>query len=176
LYKSKLEAVIIWLILRIYTNNATKLNQLIRLPQTERSSLARSQRLLVFASVARTGTLLLRLLVIVVGTLILNTDLLDAASTARDSRGIAIVGVDADEGLAAGGLDAADLDGALELLAAVAAGAVQLAEVLHGEVLDDHLAAGVVLDDLVVGVAGAAADNAGGAAAAALEGESVCNS
>jgi hypothetical protein len=126
------------------------------------------QRLLILASIARTGTLLLRLLVIVVGTLILNADLLDAASTARDSRGIAIVGVDADEGLAAGGLDAADLDGALELLVAVAGGAVQLAEILHGKVLDDHLAAGVVLDDLVVGVAGAATDDAVGAAAAAL--------
>ncbi|KAF4254368.1 hypothetical protein CNMCM8812_008062 [Aspergillus fumigatus] len=101
-----------------------------------------------------------QLLLVVVGTLILHTDLLDAAGTARDSRSIAVVGVDADEGLAAGSLDAADLDGALELLAAVAAGAVQLAEVLHGEVLDDHLAAGVVLDDLVVGVAGAAADDA----------------
>jgi hypothetical protein len=126
------------------------------------------QRLLILASIARTGTLLLRLLVIVVGTLILYTDLLDAASTARDSRGIAIVGVDADEGLAAGGLDAADLNGALELLTAVAGGAVQLAEILHGKVLDDHLAAGVVLDDLVVGVAGATTDDAVGAAAAAL--------
>ena len=139
----------------------------------KRSRLALSQRLGILASIARTGALLLRLLVVVVGTLILNTDLLDAAGAARDSRGIAIVGVDADEGLATGGLDAADLDGALELLAAVAAGAVQLAEVLHGEVLDGHLAAGVVLDDLVVGVAGAAADDAVGAAAAALEGEGI---
>ena len=59
------------------------------------------------------------------------------------------------------------------LLIAVAAGPVELAKVVDGEAVDVDLAAGVVLDDLVVGALGTAADDVVGAAAA-LERKGVC--
>ena len=64
-----------------------------------------------------------------------------------------------------------DLTRALAVALAVAARAVQLAEVLRAEAVDGHGRGGVVLDDLVVGVAGAAALDHDGAGA--LEGEGV---
>jgi hypothetical protein len=59
------------------------------------------------------------------------------------------------------------------LLVAVAAGPVELAKVVDGEAIDVYLASGVVLDDLVCGALGTAADDVVGAAAA-LEGEGIC--
>lgn len=116
---------------------------------------------------------LLGLLAVVVSTLVLNTDLLNAASTAINGGRVAEVRVNADQGLAVAGLDTADLHGTLELLLAVAAGAVQLAEVLDSEVLDDGRAAAVVLDDLVIGALGTTANDLVDAGAGTLEGEGV---
>ena len=67
--------------------------------------------------------------------------------------------VDASELTAVVSSRAGDLDRALALGVAVAAGAVQLAVVLDVEVDDVDLAAAVVLDDLVVSVVGTTADD-----------------
>src|SRR5689334_5873404 len=89
---------------------------------------------------------------------------LDLAARVADDRdpgqlrGVAVVGVDADECLAGrGGGDVVDDDVALVLRLAVAAGAVQLAEVVHLEIADVHGAGAVVLEDLVRRLARAAA-------------------
>jgi hypothetical protein len=127
----------------------------------------------VLAVVANTSLDLLGLDVVVVGALELDTKLLDAGGAGvGNSSNITIVGVDASEDLAAGGLDVLDGDVALGAVAlAVAAGAVELAEVLGAEAVDGDRGGGVVLDDLVVGVARAAALDHDGAGA--LEGEGV---
>lgn len=72
---------------------------------------------------------------------------------------IAVVGVDADEVRGhAVGADTVDDDVARPaVVGAVAAAAVQLADVDDGEVLDSDGAAAVVLDDLVLGLLGATA-------------------
>ena len=100
-------------------------------------------------------------------------DLLGAGGAGvGDGGGVAVVGVDASEELAAGGLDVLDGDGALGAVAlAVAARPVELAEVLDGEAVDGHGGGTVVLDDLVLGAAGSTALDNGGSGA--LEGESV---
>lgn len=91
------------------------------------------------------------------GALVLDARLLDAGGAgAGDGGDVAVVGVDADEGLAVVGLDVLDHDVALAHGLAVAAGAVQLAKVDDGEAVDGHGAQAVVLDDLVVGSGGAA--------------------
>lgn len=86
------------------------------------------------------------------------------ADVPQSSR-ITIVEVDASQlaGLAAtlAGGDTLDVDVALALAATVAARAVELAVVLGVEVDDVDGAAAVVLDDLVRGVVGAAADDPG---------------
>ena len=86
---------------------------------------------------------------------------------------IAQVGVDAHELATVLSNDAShvDLARALAVALAVAARAVDLAVVFSVEVDDVHGAAAVVLDDLVRGVVGAAADDVGGAIA--LEGDGV---
>jgi hypothetical protein len=127
----------------------------------------------VLAVVADASLDLLWLDIVVVGALELDAKLLDAGGAGvGDGGDVAIVGVDAGEDLAARGLDVLDGDVALGAVAlAVAARAVELAEVLRAEAVDGHRRGGVVLDDLVVGVAGAAALDHDGAAA--LEGEGV---
>lgn len=91
------------------------------------------------------------------GALVLDARLLDAGGArAGDGGDVAVVGVDADQGLAVVGLDVLDDDVALAHGLAVAAGAVQLAKVDDGEAVDGHGAQAVVLDDLVVGSGGAA--------------------
>lgn len=109
-------------------------------------------------------------------TLVLGADSLGVgnAGVALDGGGVAHVAVDSDEG--AGSADSGDaLDGdvALVHLVAVSAGAVQLAEVVHGEAGDAHSAAAVVLDDLVLGTLGTTAGDSEGAVTS-LEGEGVC--
>ena len=105
--------------------------------------------------------------------LVLGANLLDIASTnaGRNGSRVAVVGVDADERLAIVGLDVLDADVAQAHLAAVAAAAVELAKVDGGEAVDGDGAQAVVLDDLVVGVLGAAALDAG--VAVAFDGEGV---
>ena len=90
-------------------------------------------------------------------------DILDGASTGCrvDGRRVAKVGVDACEQLAVGGFDAFHDNMALGALLAVAAGAVQLAEVVDGEAVDGDGAFAVVLDDFVFGAGGASADDCG---------------
>lgn len=61
---------------------------------------------------------------------------------------------------------------ALEHLVAVSAGAVELAEVVDGEVGDGEGAAAVVLEDLVFGALGSAADD-GGDAGFLVDGQGV---
>lgn len=91
---------------------------------------------------------------------------------ARNGGRVAKVRVDAGEELAVVGLDVLDDDVALDAALAVAARAVQLAEVHHGEAVDGHGALAVVLDNLVVGVLGTTALDVG--VAVALESEGVC--
>ena len=100
-------------------------------------------------------------------------DLLGAGGAGvGDGGGVAVVGVDTSEELAAGGLDVLDGDGALGAVAlAVTARPVELAEVLDGEAVDGHGGGTVVLDDLVLGAAGSTALDDGGSGA--LEGEGV---
>lgn len=91
------------------------------------------------------------------GALVLDARLLDGGGAgAGDGGDVAVVGVDADQGLAVVGLDVLDDDVALAHGLAVAAGAVQLAKVDDGEAVNGHGAQAVVLDDLVVGSGGAA--------------------
>jgi hypothetical protein len=127
----------------------------------------------VLAVVANASLDLLGLDVVVVGALELDTKLLDAGcASVGDGRDITVVGVDASEDLAAGSLDVLDGDVALGAVAlAVAAGAVELAEVLGAEAVDGDGRGGIVLDDLVVGVARATTLDHDGAGA--LEGEGV---
>jgi hypothetical protein len=136
-------------------------------------NLAAGQRRLELAVAARARSNLLGLLAVVIGSLVLNADLLDAAGTAGDGGSITVVGVDANERLAAASLDAADLNGTLELLLAISARAVQLAEVLNGEVFDDDGTAAVVLDDLVIGTLSTTTNDLVGAGAGTLEGEGI---
>jgi len=85
---------------------------------------------------------------------------------------VAQVGVDANQLAAVLGDDTGhvDLARALAVALAVAAGAVDFAVVFGVEVDDVHSAAAVVLDDLVRGVVGAAADDVGGAVALEADG------
>ena len=135
-----------------------------RLARLERRELARS---------ARTGRGRLGL-VARGGALELLADLLDAgsASGAVDGGGVAEVGVDADEQLSAGGLDVLHHHVALGALLAVAARAVQLAEVGDLEAVDGDGAGAVVLDHLVCGAGGTAAGD--GCVAVLLEGQGIC--
>jgi hypothetical protein len=136
--------------------------------------LARGKRLSVLASITRTLTDLLRLITRII-TLVLHTDLADVggAGAAVDGGRVTQVAVDTDQGLAGVRDHVLDGHGASILLVAVAAGPVELAKVVDGEAVDVHLAARVVLDDLVVGTLGTAADDVV-RAAAALEREGVC--
>jgi hypothetical protein len=101
-------------------------------------------------------------------------DLLDASSTssAVNGRSVAEVGVDADEQLSAGGLDVLHHHVALGALLAVAARAVQLAEVGDLEAVDGDGAGAVVLDHLVRGAGGASAGD--GRISVLLEGQGIC--
>lgn len=94
--------------------------------------------------------------------------------TYSDGGSVAIVAVDTSKRLAAHGRDTGDGHSPLGHRVTVAAGAVELAKVICGEVFDADFAAGVVLDDLVVGALGTTTDDAVGAAAF-LEGEGVCH-
>lgn len=107
------------------------------------------------------------------GALELLADLLDVGSAGGgvDGGGVAEVGVDADEELAAGGLDVLDDNVALGALLAVAAGAVELAEVGDLEAVDGDGAGSVVLDDLVLG-AGSTTTGDGGVTIL-LQGKSI---
>lgn len=106
------------------------------------------------------------------GALVLDARLLDAGGAgAGDGGDVAVVGVDAHQSLAVIGLDVLDDDVALAHGLAVAAGAVQLAEIDDGEAVNGHGAQAVVLDDLVVGAGGAAALD--GRVAVALERQGV---
>jgi len=90
----------------------------------------------------------------------------------RDGSAVTVVPVDPGHDLGSAHIDVGE--GALprHLRAAVAARAVDLADIGHVEVLDGHGAAAVVLQDLVVGVAGAAAVDVAGARGL-LEGRGV---
>ncbi|KAJ8116580.1 hypothetical protein OPT61_g2028 [Boeremia exigua] len=107
------------------------------------------------------------------GALELLADLLDAGSAggAVDGGGVAEVGVDADEELAAVGLDVLDDNVALGALLAVSAGAVELAEVGDLEAVDGDGTGTVVLDDLVLSASGTTTGDGG--VTVLLEGESV---
>jgi hypothetical protein len=75
-----------------------------------------------------------------------------------DAGGIAVVGVDSNQARDAGGLDVLDdhVTGALALVvAAVAAGAVELTGVDNGESVNGDGSGTVVLNDLVAGLLGA---------------------
>lgn len=86
-----------------------------------------------------------------------NADFLDRGSAgARDGSNIALVRVDTDERLAVIRLDILDNDVALPHCLAVAASAVQLAEVDYGEAVDGHGSQAVVLDHLVISASGTA--------------------
>ena len=107
------------------------------------------------------------------GSLELLADGLDGGSAGTgDGGGSAEVGVDADEQLSAGGLDVLHHHVALGALLAVAARAVQLAEVGDLEAVDGDGAGAVVLDHLVCGAGGAAAGD--GCVAVLLEGQGIC--
>jgi hypothetical protein len=116
---------------------------------------------------------LLRLHAVVVGALEIHADLLGAGGAGvGDGGSVAVVGVDASEDFSARGLDVLDDNVALGAVAlAVAAGAVEFAEVLDAEAVDSNFGGAVVLDHLVLGVASSAALDHGGASA--LEGEGV---
>ena len=126
----------------------------------------------VNASLAGARAKSLGLLAVVVALELLADELGAGGAGVGDGGDVAVVGVDAGEELAAGGLDVLDGDGALGAVAlAVAARAVQLAEVLHAEAVDGHGRGAVVLDHLVLGAARSAALDHGGSGA--LEGEGV---
>src|ERR1041384_3566280 len=81
----------------------------------------------------------------------------------REPRRVAVVGVDADQRLAGGERgDVLQHDMPFVLRLAVAAGPVELAEVVHLEVADDHRARSVVLEHLVRRLARAAAGDGHG--------------
>jgi hypothetical protein len=126
----------------------------------------------VLASVAGAGAQLLGLGTVVVA-LELDAKLLGAGGAGvGDGGGVAVVGVDASEDLSARSLDVLDGDGTLGAVAlAVTAGPVELAEVEGAEAVDGDGGGAVVLDDLVLGVAGSATLDHGGSGA--LEGEGV---
>lgn len=119
------------------------------------SHLTRRKRGLALASRGRRD---LAALAALLHTLVLLARLLDAAATAaRDVGSVAEVGVDADHLGDTLGLDVLDHDFAgTAVVGAVAAAAVELAGVDDGEVLDGDGALAVVLDDLVLGLLGAA--------------------
>jgi hypothetical protein len=116
---------------------------------------------------------LLRLHAVVVSALEINADLLGAGGAGvGDGGSVAVVGVNTSEDLSTGGLDVLDDNVALGAVAlAVAARAVEFAEVLDAEAVDGDGGGTVVLDDLVLGVAGSAALDHGGSGA--LEGEGI---
>jgi hypothetical protein len=155
------------------TSRPTQPTHHLSLLKSDRTNHLARRNARVLAVVANTSLNLLGLDVVVVGALELDTKLLDAGGAGvGNSSNITIVGVDASEDLAAGSLDVLDGDVALGAVAlAVAARAVELAEVLGAEAVDGDGRGGVVLDDLVVGVARAAALDHDGAGA--LEGEGV---
>lgn len=106
------------------------------------------------------------------GALELAANLLDGGRARAGNLGnVALVGVDADEQLAVVCLDVLDDDIALAHDLAVAARAVQLAEVDDGEAVNGDGAQAVVLDDLVLGTGGTAASDGG--VTVALEGQGV---
>jgi hypothetical protein len=91
------------------------------------------------------------------GALVLDAGLLDGRGAGGGDGGdIAVIGVDADEGLAVVRLDVLDHHVPLAHGLAVAAGAVQLSEVDNREPVNCHRAKPVVLDDLVICAGGAA--------------------
>lgn len=96
-------------------------------------------------------------------------DVLERATLDRHL--VAEVAVDAGDDLCALDGEVDEVGGARALLLAVAAGAVQLADVLSGEVADGDGADAVVLNDLVVSIGGAASGNS--SVAIALEREGV---
>jgi hypothetical protein len=116
---------------------------------------------------------LLRLHAVVVSALEINADLLGAGGAGvGDGGSVAVVGVNTSEDLSTGGLDVLDDNVALGAVTlAVAARAVEFAEVLDAEAVDGDGGGTVVLDDLVLGVAGSAALDHGGSGA--LEGEGI---
>lgn len=114
----------------------------------------------------------LALAVSLVATLVTLALSLSIKAVVGVSRLVAQVGVDADELATVLGDDTGhvDLARAVAVALAVAARAVDLAVVLGVEVDDVHGAAAVVLDDLVRGVVGAAANDVGGAVALEADG------
>ena len=103
------------------------------------------QRLSILTRLTRPLGNLIRLGTILLA-LIRDADILDVGSArVGDGSHVAEVLVDADHGLAVHGDDVADGHGALVHLVAVAAGAVELAEVVDGEAVDGDVAADVVL-------------------------------
>ena len=121
-------------------------------PCCRRSRLARSEGLLVDASVGRTGGNGLGLAARG-NTLELLADGLDGAGAVAvvDGGRVTEVGVDTSKELAVGGLDVLHDDMALSRLLAVAARPVQLAEVVDGEAVNSDGTSAVLLDDLVFG-------------------------
>jgi hypothetical protein len=111
---------------------------------------------------------LLRLHAVVVSALEINADLLGAGGAGvGDGGSVAVVGVNTSEDLSTGGLDVLDDNVALGAVTlAVAARAVEFAEVLDAEAVD-----GDGRGTLVLGVAGSAALDHGGSGA--LEGEGI---
>lgn len=153
--------------------------------------------LAVDASVAGAGADLLGLDVVVVSASVLVADGLDTADVDVGERGsVTEVGVDTcdpvsklslglvfcseylllltSKRLALRGSDVVEDDVALVLGLAVAAAAVELAEVVDSEARNRHGAATVVLEDLVLGAESTAASDSGGVTGSLLlDGESV---
>lgn len=120
------------------------------LPLSQLQLRSRDVRSGVDAVVRRTRRNLRRLLVIVVGALVLDADVVDAGGDdVGEGGGVAVVGVDTGELTAVGGGDVVEDDVALVHGVAVAAGAVELAEGLDGEAGDGEGAGAVVLEDFV---------------------------
>jgi len=131
--------------------------------------------LAVDASIARARANLGRLLAVVVGTLEVLANVLDAAGLdALESGSVAVVGVDTSKELALSGGDVREDDVALGLGLAVAAAAVKLAKVVNSEAGNRHGTAAVVLENLVLGAEGTTARDGGGLAGLLLlDGEGV---
>lgn len=139
------------------------------------SHLGRDVRLAVDASIARARADLGGLLAVVVGTLEVLANVLDAGGLdALESGSVTVVGVDTGEELALVGGDVVEDDVALGLGLAVAAATVKLAEVVNSEARDGHGATAVVLEDLVLGAESTAAGDGGGLAGILLlDGEGI---
>jgi hypothetical protein len=132
-------------------------------------------RLAVNASIARARADLRGLLAVVVSTLEVLANILDAGGLdALESGSVTVVGVDTGKELALVGGDIGEDDVALGLGLAVAAAAVELAEVVNSEAGNAHGAAAVVLEDLVLGAESTAAGDGGGLAGTLLlDGEGI---